>query len=460
MTSIPRGHDIPAPASLSPVARVLDRFFHFHERGSSLRTELLAGLTTFSTYSYILVVNPLIMSGAGMDFKSMITATAVVAAVFTLFMGLRTNYPLGMAPAMGSNAYIAVQLCQGMHVPWQGAIGLVFYAGVLFFLISVSGFRQKIIESFPASFKKILSAGIGFFIAFIGLKNAGIVLSDPHTPLSIGNFSLPSVWLGFLGIALLIFLVLRRVPGALILSIAILTLVGLFLPGKTPGTTVTPWPTRIFDWPHSISAVFLQLDFGYFWHHLAFSIPVVLTLTFGDLFSAMTVLIAVGTRANLNDAQGNLPKLRQALSADATAGMVAPLIGTNLPVIFLESTAGVEQGGRTGLVSVVISFCFLLALFIGPVIASVPGVATAPALVAVGIFMTQGLAQLELADLTVAATALVTILLMTFASIGDGLGLGFILWSLLQLLTGKGRSVTLVGWLLCLLFLAHFLFHP
>ena len=456
MTQQPRYH--PDLAKPHPISRALDGYFHFTERGSSLQTEILAGLTTFSTYSYILVVNPLIMSSAGMDFGAMITITALVAALFTVIMGLRTNYPLAMAPGMGGNAYIAIQVCQGMHIPWQAAIGLVFYAGVLFFLISVTGIRQKIIESFPASFKKIISVGIGFFIAFIGLKNAGILVGNPKTIISLGHFTTPGVLLAFLGIILLLLLILKRVPGAMVISIFILAVAGLFLPGLKPGTHITTMPTHFFDWPNSVAPVFLKLDLGYFWSHFAQCIPIVLALVFSDLFSAMAVLVAVGTRAKLNDENGNLPKLKEALSADAASSMVGSLMGSNMPIIYLESTAGVEQGGRTGLVSVVIAICFLLALFMSPVIAAVPGLATTPALVAIGIFMMQVLADVDLTDLTVAATALVSVMLMCLASVGDGLALGFITWVGLKVFTGKARTISRMGYGLCALFAVHFLF--
>src|ERR1700758_3308977 len=195
----------------------VDRFFRISERGSSFRCELLAGLTTFSTLSYILVVNPMIMSASGMDYGALITATAVVGAVFTVMMGLWTNYPLAMAPGMGVNAYLAVQVCQGMHIPWQAALGMVFYSGILFMIVSVTGIRRKILESFPDNFKKTVGAGIGFFIAFLGLKNARIIVPNPHSIVALGQFSSPIVLLGFAGILLAIVLVYRRVPGALVI---------------------------------------------------------------------------------------------------------------------------------------------------------------------------------------------------------------------------------------------------
>jgi len=457
MTQQPR-HPLDAASFGHPWLAALDRYFEISARGSSLRTEIIAGLTTFSTYSYILVVNPLIMANAGMDRGALITVTALVSIIFTVIMGLRTNYPLAMAPGMGGNAFLAIQVCLGMGVPWQAAIGLVFYAGVLFFVISVTGLRQKIIEAFPVSFKKIISVGIGFFVAFIGLKNAGIITGNPKTVIALGQFNSPGVLLAFVGIIFLTWLMLKKVPGAIVLSIFALAILGIFLPGTKPGTMITPLPAHIIDWPNSIAPLFLKLDFGYFWHHIGQCIPIVLALVFSDLFSAMAVLVAVGTRANLNDENGNLPKLKEALSADAGAAMGASLLGSNLPIIYLESAAGVEAGGRTGLVSIVIALCFVVALFLSPVIAVIPGLATTPALVIIGIFMMQVLADVDLRDLATAATALVTVMLMCMASVGDGLALGYLVWVVLNLLTGKARSISKVGYALCLLFLVHFLF--
>jgi AGZA family xanthine/uracil permease-like MFS transporter len=458
MTGLPRSEGMMEVPGTNALVRLLDRFFRFSERGSSFRTEIIAGLTTFSTYSYILIVNPLIMKGAGMDFGAMITATAVVAAVFTVMMGLWTNYPLGMAPGMGGNTFIAVQVCQGMHIPWQAAIGMVFYSGVLFFILSISGFREKMIHSFPDDFKKIIGVGIGLFVAFIGLKEAGLVVANPRTMVALGHVATLAVLLPALGLIMTIVLVYRKVPAALILSILILTVAGLFVPDATSHAKITQMPARLIDWPNSMGKVFLQLDLGYFWKHLAVCIPIVLALLFSDIFSALGVLLAVGARSNLNDEHGNLPKLKQAFSADATAAMGGSLMGTNMPIIYLESTAGVEGGGRTGLVSIVIAICFLLSLFLTPVIAAIPSVATAPVLIMIGIFMLQQIASVNVRDLTVAATALVTLLLMVMASVSDAIALGFTTWVLVEIFTGRWRTIKPFAYFLAALFIAHYIF--
>ncbi|SFS18926.1 putative MFS transporter, AGZA family, xanthine/uracil permease [Granulicella pectinivorans] len=453
----------PGDAALHPrgwlgvLSQSLDHVFHFSDRGSTMSREILAGMTTFSTMSYVLVVNPLVLSGTGMDRGALITATALIAAIFSIIMGLRTNYPLAMAPGMGVNAYVAVQVCQGMHIPWQAALGMVFYMGILFLLLSLTGLRQKIIEAFPVSFKKTIGAGIGLFIAFLGLRNAGIVVANPRSLVALGNVASPSVLLALGGVILAIVLVVRKVPAALILSILAVTIVGLFLPGVNGHAHITDWPQHLFSRPNSIMPVAFRLDLVYPWHHLAQSIPIILALLFTDLFSAMAVLFGVGARAQLTDADGNLPRLKQALSADAAAASGAALLGSTTAIIYLESAAGVEQGGRTGLVSMSVATCFLLALFITPIIAVIPALATTCALVMIGVFMMQGLAELDLKNIVVASTALVTLLLMTLTSVSDGLALGFIVNVVVLSAAGMRRSIKPIGWALVGLFILHYI---
>ncbi len=404
----------------------LDRSFHISERGSNVRQEILAGVTTFSTMSYVLVVHPLVLSSAGMDRGALITSTAIIAALFCTVMGLWTNYPLAMAPGMGTNAYVAVQVCQGMHIPWQAALGLVFYAGMLFLLVSLTGLRQSIINAFPNSFKKTASAGIGLFIAFVGLKTAGILIPNARTIIGLGNFASPAVLLAFAGIVLAFVLIARNVPGALMWSILIVTVAGIFLPGATGHAHITQMPHQIVSRPNSLAPIAFKLDLVWFWRHLGQAIPIVIALLFTDLFSAMAVLFAIGQRANLNDSHGNLPKLRQALEADSLAASGAALLGSTTAIIYLESGAGVEQGGRTGLVSLSTAACFLLSLFFAPIISTIPALATTPALVAIGAFMLQGLADVDLRHPIISATALLTSMLMALTSISDGLALGFL----------------------------------
>jgi len=435
----------------------MDDRFHFSGRGSDFKTEILAGLATFSTMSYVLVVHPLVLSQAGMDRGALITSCAVVSALFCIIMGLWTNYPLAMAPGMGSNVYIAVQVCQTMHVPWQAALGLVFYAGLLFLLVSVTGLRQSIMNAFPATFKKTISAGIGLFLAFVGLRNAGILIPSSRSIVGLGHVSSPSVLLALIGIVVVFALVARKVPGALIWAILLVTILGLFIPAGPGLAHITEWPHSLISVPSSMGQIAFKLDLLWFWTHLQISIPIVLSLLFIDLFSAMAVLFAIGQRANLCDAEGNLPKLRQALEADSLAACGAAALGSTTAIIYLESAAGVEQGGRTGLVSLSAAACFLLALIFTPIIFVIPSVATTPALVAIGAFMLQGLADLELRDPAVACIVLITALMMALTSISDGLAIGFLINLMVLALVGKGRTIKPMAWGLAAIFLAHYL---
>ncbi len=435
----------------------LDGFFGFRKLGSNVRTEVLAGLTTFSTLSYILIVNPMIMMHAGMDKGALITATAVVGAVFTVMMGLWTNYPLAMAPGMGVNAILAYTVCQGMGVPWPAALGLVFYSGVIFFITSVTGLRRMVIESFPEFFKKIISAGIGLFIAVLGLRHGGLLISDENTHfVKMGDIASPLGLMAFFGVLLTAVAVHRKIPGALVLSIILMTLVGLVVPNGTG--TITPHPTHFFDMPNSMSQLFLAADFGYFWHHLGACLPIIILIFFGDLFSALATLLAVGNMAGLVDKHGNLPRLNRALAADSTAAMGSALLGTNTAIIYIESAAGAEQGGRTGLVSIVVATCYLLALFITPLIAIVPEVATTPALVIIGIFAAQSLGDLKWRDIIVATTAVITLLIMAVGSSTDGLAVGFITCIMMMVLGGRYRELKPAAYVLTFLFLARYLF--
>ena len=421
-----------------------------------MRREFLAGLTTFATMSYVLAVHPRILAATGMDFRALITVTALAAAAFSVLMALMTNYPIALAPGMGVNAFFAFQVCLGLKIPWPAALGLVFYSGLLFLALSLSGIRRKLIEAFPDPLKKAITAGIGFFIAFIGLKNAEVIVANPAPLLvGLGDLHAPAVVLAFLGLALSCVLLARRFKGAIIVSILLLTVFGVFL-HQGDGTSVTRWPASVFGWPAPITPIFLKLDLGWLWHHWQTGIPIVLAILFADMFSSMAAFLAIGSRAGLLDKDGNLPKLRQALAADAIAGSGGALLGTSTTIIYIESAAGVEVGGRTGLTSVVVAACFLAALFFTPLIAAIPPSATAPALIIIGIFMMSELGKLDFGDLVYAAPAAVTVLVMLLATIQDGMAIGFLLYVLLALATGRARSLSLATLILAAIFLARY----
>jgi adenine/guanine/hypoxanthine permease len=438
---------------------MIERFFLLKEHQTSISQEIVAGLTTFAAMAYILAVNPLILSATGMDKGALITATAVASAVMTAVMALATNYPIALAPGMGLNAFFAFTICGAKGVPWSAALGLVFYSGLIFMALSVSGLRQKIVAAIPMELKLAITAGIGFFIAFIGLKNGGVVVANPATFVSLGDLSKPGPLLVIVGIIVTAILVARKVPGAIVLVIAVLTILGFFIPASDGKGMITPIPNGIVNLPASLAPTFLKLDLTYLWLHFLSALPLVLAILFVDLFDNMGTLIGVSKRAGLLDEKGSLPKIGRALMADAGAAMFGSCLGTSTVTSYIESAAGVEAGGRTGLTVIVTAVLFLLSLFLTPLILIIPAVATAPALVVVGAFMMQGLAELDLADFAKAAPAFVTILAMPLAfSISEGIAFGLLTYVGLKLGTGKTKEVGLVTYVLAVLFFLHFLF--
>ena len=440
------------------MTRALERYFRLSEQGTTLRTEVTAGLTTFAAMAHILAVNPNILSTTGMNRPALVTATGLAAAVMTTIFALATNYPIALAPGLGMNAFFAYTLCAVMKVPWPAALGLTFVSGALFLLLTVTGLRRLIIEAIPREMKTAISCGIGLFIAYNGLKNAGIVAPDPNTFVKAGALSSPPVLLALAGIVLTAVLVWHRVRGAMVLAILALTVVGIFLPGPGGEGRLTQLPASVVSLPASLAPGFLKLDLGYVFAHFLELLPALLALLFVDLFDNMGTLIGVSQRAGLLDAQGRLPRLGPALTADAGAAMVGACLGTSTVTSYIESAAGVEEGGRTGLTSLVVAACFLVALLLTPLILAVPGVATAPALVVVGIFMMQDVTRLNLGDFSVAAPAVLTMLLMPLtSSISEGLAIGFLCHVALKAGTGRWRELTPTAWVLGALFLAHVL---
>ncbi len=439
---------------------MLERFFHLREHHTDVRRELLAGVTTFAAMAYILAVNPLILGATGMDKGAILTATALAAAITTAAMGLLTNYPLALAPGMGLNAFFAFTMCLKEHVPWPAALGLVFWEGVLFMLLSAGGVRQRIVAAIPPSLKIAIGCGIGLFIAFIGLKNGGLIVADPATFVGLGNFRQPAVWLVLLGIVLTAVLIGRKVRGAIILSVLILALIGLFTPAlpdaPVPGH-VTNLPAAIIGVPSSLAPTFLKFDLSFLFTHFAQALPLMLTLLMVDLFDNLGTLIAVTKRAGLLDADGNLPRLGRVFAADAGAAMLGAALGTSTTTSYIESAAGVEEGGRTGLTSLMVSALFLLALFFTPLILTIPAAATAPALVIVGVLMMQSVTEIDWQDFAIAVPAVLTILTMPLTfSISEGIAVGFFVYVLLMLGLGRGRQVSWLAYGLAVIFAAHF----
>ena len=440
---------------------MLERFFHLRAHHTDIRREVLAGVTTFAAMAYILAVNPSILSVTGMNAGAVLTATALAAAITTAAMGLLTNYPLALAPGMGLNAFFAFTMCLKEHVPWPAALGLVFWEGVLFMLLSIGGVRQKIVAAIPPSLKIAIGCGIGLFIAFIGLRNGGVIVADRATFVGLGDFRQPAVWLVVLGIVLTAILIGRQVRGAIILSVLILAAIGLAipaLPGSPVPGHVTNMPKDIVGLPASLQPTLFKFDLSFLFSHFAQALPLMLTLLMVDLFDNLGTLIAVTKRAGLLDANGNLPRLGRAFAADAGAAMLGAVLGTSTTTSYIESATGVEAGGRTGLTSLTVSGLFLLSLFFTPLIIAIPGAATAPALVIVGVFMMQSVTEIDWQDFALAVPAVLTMLTMPLTfSISEGIAVGFFVYVLLMLGLGRGRQVSWLAYGLAVVFALHFL---
>ncbi|MFL1460766.1 NCS2 family permease [Roseococcus sp. DSY-14] len=424
----------------------MDRFFGLSANNTTARTEALAGVTTFLTMAYILVVNPSIMAAAGIDPGAAFVATCLAAAIGSALMGLLANYPIAMAPGMGLNAYFAFGVVGAMGVPWQVALGAVFLGGVLFFLVSVLRIREWLIGGIPLSLKLGIAAGIGAFLGLIGLKNLGLVVDHPATLVGMGRFTAP-VLLGCAGLVLIAALSARRVPGAVLLGILLTAAAGIPLGLTEFKGIVAP--------PPSLAPTFLQLD-------LAGALQlgllgIVFTFFLVDLLDNTGTLIATTHRAGLMRPDGTVPRLGRALLADSGGAMIGATLGTSTTVSYIESAAGIQQGGRTGLTALVVALCFLGALFLAPLAASVPAFATAPALVFVAALMAQALRGLDWEDETEYLPAILTMLAMPFTfSIATGIGLGFVAYAAIKALAGRAGEVHGAVWLLAALCVAKF----
>lgn len=407
---------------------MLERYFQLSAHGTTARTELMAGITTFLTMAYIIFVNPDILSAAGMPREAVFVSTCLAAALGSAIMGLYANYPIALAPAMGLNAYFAFTVVGGMHFPWQTALGAVFISGCLFVLISLFRLREAIVNAIPRSLKYAISAGIGLFLAIIGLKNAGLITAHPATLLTLGDLHQPGALLAIGGFILILALEQHRVPGAIIISILAVTATSMLL-GLTPFN-------GIIAMPPSIAPTFLQMDLEGAFH--AGLLTVVMTFFLVELFDASGTLIGVCHRAGLLDAEGRLPRLKKALLADSGAILAGAALGTSSTTAYIESAAGTSVGGRTGLTAVVVALLFLAALFLAPLAGVVPAYATAPALCYVAVLMVRGLAEIDWDDLTESAPAVVTAITMPFTfSIAHGIAFGFITYAALKLLSGR-----------------------
>lgn len=436
---------------------MLDPFFKLQAHNTTVKTEVIAGLTTFAAMSYVLIVNPGILGASGMPTAGLITVTALSACLGTVLMALFTNYPIALAPGMGLNAFFAFTVCLTREIPWQGALGLVFWNGILFLLLSVTGVRTKIAEAIPHALKIGVQCGIGLFIAFIGLQNAGLVADNPATLVTLGDLSQPSALLALAGIVFTAVLLILRVNSGIVLSVLVITVIGLFIP--TEDGMLTPMPDAIIGLPNGISDTFLAMDLMYPITHFADTWDIVFAMVFVNMFDTIGTLLGVSRRAGLLDEQGKLPKMGGAMTADATASIAGAALGTSPVTSYVESAAGISAGGRTGLTGIVVAVCFVLALFLTPLMQVIPMMATTPALVMVGILMMDSFRQIDFDDLASMATAVVALMAMPLTfSISEGIALGFIVYVGIKLGTGKYREVTAITYVLAAIFVARYVF--
>src|SRR5450830_146613 len=419
-------------------AGMLEKLFQLKAHNTNVRTEILAGITTFLAMAYILFVNPSILGETGMDKGAVFVATCLAAAIGSTVMGLIANYPIALAPGMGLNAFFTYTVVLHMGHTWQVALG-----AVCIFLLSIFRIREWIINSIPLPLRSAIAAGIGLFLALIALHNAGIVVSNPATMVGLGDLKQPAPILATLGFALIVALEALAVRGAVLIGILAVTIVSIAM-GLTPFGGVTSMPP-------SLAPTFLQLDIkGALDIGL---VSVIFAFLFVDLFDNSGTLIGVAKRAGLMGKDGHMPKMGRALIADSTAAMAGSLLGTSTTTSYIESAAGVSAGGRTGLTAVVVAILFLLALFFSPLASSVPAFATAPALLFVAVLMTSGLAEIDWEDITVAAPVVITALAMPFTySIANGIAFGFIAWTAIKLLSGRYRELNPALVILSILF--------
>ena len=459
----------------------LEKFFKLKENNTTIKTEIIAGFTTFITMAYIIFVNPDVLKMAGMNVANalgdkaaaftafndpivgaVLVATCLSAALGTLLMGLLANYPFAQAPGMGLNAFFTFTVVLGMGYTWQQALAAVFISGVVFILITITKLREMIVDAIPLTLKHAVSGGIGLFIALIGFKDAGIVGANPDTIISFGNLTRPTTLLAIFGLIVTAVLMARKIKGSMIIGILTTTVVGIL-------TKIVPIPKgfTIVSAPPSIAPTFAKFDFAGLFHvgsnASAFAVitsilAVILSFTLVDLFDTIGTLVGTGNKAGMLDKNGKLPRINRALLCDSIATTAGSILGTSTVVTYVESASGVMEGGRTGLTSVVTSILFILALFFAPVAGLVPSQATAPALIIVGVLMMGALKQINFDDFSEAFPAFLTVVMMPFTfSIANGIASGLIVYPIIKLVSGKGKGIHPLVYILAILFIIRFI---
>ena len=431
--------------------KFLTKAFGFDPSKHSVRTEILAGLTTFLTMAYILAVNPGIfsaLSSQGMPTASVFTATALAAIVGTLVMSLYARKPFGLAPGMGLNAFFVYTVCLGMGFTWQMALTAIFLEGIIFILLTATNVRKMIVDSIPMNLKRAIGAGIGLYIAFIGLKSAGIIVSSEATSVTLGNLGDKTVILALAGLVITSLLVILKVRGGMLLGIIATTLIGIPMGVTNYG--------GIISTPPSISPIFCQFEWAKIisWDMLV----VVFTFLFIDMFDTIGTVVGVSVKSGMVDEKGNVDGINRILMADSVATVAGSMFGTSTTTTYIESASGVSEGGRTGLTSFVIAACFAVALFFSPLFLAIPGAATGPVLFIVGVMMMSPVVHIDWNDFSESIPAFVTMLLMPLAySISDGIMLGMISYVLLNALTGRCKKISVMMWVLAVLFVLRYI---
>ena len=427
----------------------LERYFEFKHLGTNWRTEILAGITTFLTMAYIVLVNPAILAAAGVPLPAVTAATCLSAAFGSILMGVVARYPIALAPGMGLNAYFTYTVCLKMHIPWQTALGAVFLSGIIFLALTAAGIRQMILRSIPHELYAAVASGIGLFIAFIGFRNAGLVVSDPATFVGLGNIRNPTTALALFGLALMVALEIKKVRGSILIGVVT--------------TTAIAWALGLVHWTstgggiQALGATFLKLDIrGAMSKGL---LEIIFVFFFVDLFDNLGTLVAVTKRAGLIAPDHSIPRLNRILFADATATVFGSMTGTSTVTSYVESTAGVAAGGRSGVTAIVTGLLFLIAVGAAPFVGVVPAAATAPALILVGSLMLATITEIRWHEPLVAVPAFLTLILIPLTySIANGLGFGIIAWAVLHVATGNWRKQDWLLYILAVLFALRFVY--
>ncbi len=427
------------------------RYFKLDEKHTTVKTELIAGFTTFIALAYIMFVNPNILAEAGIPKEAAIASTIWIAAIATMAMGVVANYPVALAPGMGLNAFFAYYVVGVLHLHWTVALGAVFFSGIFFLILTIGGIRQAIINAVPTNLKIAIGVGIGMFIAFIGLKGTGLVIPDKATFVGLGHVTEPTTMLSLFGLLLTAALIARRVQGAILIGILATTVLSMCL-------GYSPVPHGIGDIISSsmpsMGATFGELDIAGAWNYGIVSI--IFTFTVVELFDNMGTLIGLTSKANLVKPDGTIENLDKALTTDACGTVLSAIFGTSTVTSYIESAAGIAAGGKTGLTAVTVSLCFFVSLLFAPVIGLVPGFATAPALILVGAMMMTDVGRIHFSDYTDGLPAFLTIIMMPMTgSIANGFAFGFVSYAFMKLVTGKGKEVTWIMWIVAAAFLVN-----